>query len=382
MPKPVLVVLDAHYFWTRELFSNCSGEFDVLLLKPRDFRAQKAELGKYCYQHAPKFVSNGVWEQHIPMPPGWLFNFWFISARFIARSIKKFAGNRPITLVYCYPYYASLAKLFPCKSVYYSIDDYNDYWPGREAQTALLEKHCVEMADACVCVSDYRTQLFRGYKQHQPERILHLPHGCHREFMVEAPLLQPLPLKENLQAFNRPVCGYIGALNNRFDFPFLAEVAAKLPDIQFVLGGTEPNPGDGSSQWYTGYKLCVTRDNVHFMGRIPHDQVGKTLQSFDVLLMPYAKCAFNTSACPMKLWDYMGTSRPVVANDAVPEVLLWQHVIHIGTEPAEFAAKIEESLADPSWMAQARLEIARDNTWKNQAERLCSFLPQQGLLAF
>jgi hypothetical protein len=40
------------------------------------------------------------------------------------------------------------------------------------------------------------------------------------------------------------------------------------------------------------------------------------LNSFDVLLMSYSECNFNTNACPAKLWDYLGTLLPIVANTA------------------------------------------------------------------
>lgn len=382
MTRPLLVVLDAHYFWTQELFRNCTSEFDVLLLKPRDFRAQRRERGKLFYQRTPVSIGPGVWEQHLPMPPGWLFHFWFLTSRFLAYGIRKFSGKRQIILAYCYPQYASLTKQLKSKSLYYSIDDYHDYWPGREEETARLEAKCIQSVDAVIAVSAYRTALFQGIRKNEPERIFHLPHGCSTQFMVEVPLAEPLPVQGKTQGIARPICGYIGALNNRFDFAFLAQVATLLPNVQFVLGGDEPKATEGSLLWFEGYSDCNSLANIHFIGRVQHDEVGRTLQSFDVLLMPYAKCGFNTSACPMKLWDYMGTSRPVVANDAVPEVLLWDDVIRIGKTPAEFAEKIQESLKNPEWEAANRLRIARDNTWQKQGGRLCAFIRKSGLTNF
>lgn len=380
MNRPVLVVLDAHYFWTQELFSNCSHEFDVLLLKPRDFRAQRREQGKLLFQWKPKQIASHVWEQHFPMPPGWLFGYWGISSRLLAFFIRKFARKRQLFFAYCYPWYASLAKKLKGKSLYYSIDDYHDYWPGKGAKTNRLEEVAVRSADGVVCVSKFRQELFQRMRPKQPERILHLPHGCSTKFMVDQVLREPLPLAGAVKPFARPVCGYIGALNNRFDFAFLAKVARLMPDVQFVLGGSEPKESEGSEEWFTGVNAARQTTNVHFLGRVPHDQVGFTLQSFDVLLMAYSRCDFNTSACPMKLWDYMGTGRPVVANEAVPEVLLWKSVIRIGRTPAEYAQEIRQSLAFPLWEAERRLEIARENTWENQGRKLVQFLRDQGLL--
>ncbi len=379
--KPVLAVLDAHYFWTRELFTQCREQFDVLLLKPRDFRAQRRELGRWSLQLSAKPLSEGVWEMNLPMPPGWLFGGWGITQRVLAMLIKRFAAGRPLVLASCYPFYLGLEDRLQCPLIYYSIDDYHDYWPRREKQTEELERRIVAKADCCVCVAEYRTKLFQSWiPQGDREKIMHLPHGCSPAFMVEKPLLAPLDLPQNLNNHRRPIGGYVGALNNRFDFAFLSEVATLRPNVTFLLGGDPPKESEGSAEWYQGVQAARQLPNVHFIGRVPHGDIGRHLQSFDVLLMCYSESRFNTSACPMKLWDYMGTSRPVVANAAVPEVLLWESVIRVVLNPEGFAGELDAALVDTAWKASERLAIARENSWKRQGEKLLDFLSIQQVI--
>lgn len=369
-----LVVLDANFYWTEQLFSACSEFADVLLLRPMDFRAFRQHYGSYFIDLKPKLISEGVWEQRICCPPGWLFHYWSLTERFFVSIIRQFQDNHPLIFAFNYPYYHGLAKRLDAYSIYYSIDDYSHYWAGREAQTEQVEKLAIAQASLIICVSDYRANYLKQTCPAQSDRIFQLPHGCTSAFMVDQPLAEPKNLPPELQAYSRPVAGYIGALSDRFDFYYLAQVAAQLPDVTFILGGNLPRVEDGSALWWQGVELARNLPNVHFIDRVAHDRLGEYLQSFDVLLMPYSQCNFNLNACPTKLWDYMGTSRQVVANNVVPEVNLWSDVLLIAENPDDFADKLKFALANRSWKSAERLAIAKSHTWQMQSEKLHKLL--------
>jgi glycosyltransferase involved in cell wall biosynthesis len=377
-----LAVLDANFYWTEQLFSAYREYADILLLRPWDFRAFRRKYGCYFIDWQPQPVGDGVWEQRICCPPGWLFHYWPLTRRFLAYLIRRFQGDSRLIFAFNYPYYYSLARLLTAFSIYYNIDDYRHYWPGREAKTEQVERQAVTQANLTVCVAQYRANHLRQQCPGGADRIIHLPHGCSPDFMVDEPLAQPRPLPTELQAYKRPLAGYIGALNYRFDYDFLAVVARQLPEVTFILGGRPPQPADGSSAWWAGVEAARSLSNIRWIGRVPHQRLGEYLQSFNVLLMPYAHCDFNTNACPMKLWDYMGTSLPIVANEAVPEVTLWRHLVRIAETPDEFAAHIRLAVANPGWQAKERLDIASTHTWRHQARKLNGILQEDRLEAF
>lgn len=375
MSDSKLVVLDANFYWAEQLFSAYSDYADVLLLKPVDFRTFKRRYGRYSAVTNPHRIEAHVWEQRICCPPGWLFHYWPLTQQYFKRVIRKFQGKSSLTLVFSYPYYAALAKALDIYSIYYAIDDYQDYWPGRQTQTFEKEGHAVSVASLTLCTAKHRLHHFQKLYPDYTERMIHIPHGCSSQFLVDDVLKTPKQMPEILKqshSIKRPVAGYIGALNYRFDFGFLAIVAAKLPQITFVLGGKQPLEADGSSDWWKGVERCRALKNILFIGFVSHQLLGAYLQSFDVLMMVYSNCNFNTNACPTKLWDYMGTSLPIVANGAVPEVLLWQGVLHIAPTTQQYESAIREALVNPTWKATERLEIAKANTWKDQARKLHS----------
>jgi glycosyltransferase involved in cell wall biosynthesis len=364
-----LVVLDANAFWTEQLFRHCGRFAEVLLLKPRDFRAHRQFTNTSRSDPAPHPSGERIWERSLSMPPGWMVSLWPWVQRRITGVIRSFTGKEPFTLVLTYPQYRGLIPaLRPALSVYYNLDDYRDNWPGRETQVPVWEGELVELADNTVCISSHRASVLRQQYPAKAGHIHHIPIGCTPEFMAIS-VRGPSP--STLAALPRPLVGYIGALNWRFDYVLLADVAQQLPDVTFALGGTPPVETDGDSAWREGLQRARNLPNVHFLGWVDHARLGEFLNSFDVLFMSYNRCNFNTNACPAKLWDSLGTGKPIVANDANPETLLWREVIHIGETAAAFAEKLRLALlGEPAGLRQRRLAIAQEHTWEMLSHRM------------
>jgi glycosyltransferase involved in cell wall biosynthesis len=364
-----IVVLDANAYWTEQLFRQCGRFADVLLLKPRGFRAHRQLCGTWKSHAKPLQVGERVWEQCLSMPPGWMFGLWPFARHKLQRVIRQFARSEPVTLVLNFPQYRSMIPaLKPALSAYYNFDDYRDNWPKHSGDIPRWEAELVEMAGLTICIADHRAGLLREQHPAKAAKIFHLPLGCTPEFMANSETGDRRP-----ETGDRKVAGYIGALNYRFDFAFLADVAVRLPNVKFVLGGRVREDGDAA--WRAGLERVRTLPNVSFPGWVDHAKLGEQLIGFDVLLMPYARCNFNTNACPAKLWDYLGTGKPIVANDANPETLLWREVVRIGATPEAFAAAIQEVLhGEPALLSARRLQIARDHTWEKLAGRLQTML--------
>lgn len=365
-----LAIVDANAFWTEQLFRQCGRFADVLLLKPRDFRAHRAHSGTIRSDRAPRSVADRVWEQRLSLPPGWMVELWPWSESRLLRALRAFAGDAPLTLVTTYPQYRSLiATLKPALSIYYNLDDYRDNWPRHRARVPGWEGELVEQADLTVCIADHRVKLLRKKHPAKAGCIHHLPLGCTPEFLARR-----IRTETAARGFPPPLCaGYVGALNFRFDFAFVADVAERSPDVTFLLGGSVQEDGDPA--WYAGLERARQQRNVKFIGWVDHKKLGERLAEFDVLLMPYTHCNFNTNACPAKLWDYLGAGKPIVANDANPETLLWREVVRIGPTPEAFAAALREAGAEQDGaMRQRRLEIAHAHTWEQLSHRLETIL--------
>lgn len=364
-----LVVVDANAYWTEQTFRACADEYDVLLVKPREIRAFIRQNGGRWRHPVARPVARNVWELPLAMPPRFTTLLWPLGRRLLLKAIKAVHNRRPDVLVICFPEYLELANLLsPQLLIYYNYDDYGANWPTRAKQIALMESAAVSRSDLTICIARHRAEALADNTPVARDRVLHLPIGVTPKFMADA--LSEAPVPASLAHITRPIVGYVGALNYRFDFPFFAEVAALRPDISFVLGGRIPTSKQGPTDWWRGVQDACRLGNVHFIGWIPHEDLGAHLKAFDILAMFYSHCPFNTSACPAKLWDYLGIGSPIIATSANPETLLWSDLIRIANSPTEFAQEVDSAFCEKRSRAHERIAIAREHTWDDLAAKL------------
>ena len=81
--------------------------------------------------------------------------------------------------------------------------------------------------------------------------------------------------------------------------------------------------------WQRERAAALTLENVHYIGSIPQDEVGKHYWNFAVNWMPYdTRHAFNLASCPTKIMDGLASGRPLLTT-AVPECRLYPDWITI-----------------------------------------------------
>jgi len=367
-----IAVLDANAFWTEQLFRAVGRWAEVLLLHPREIRAMLRTYGRVVGDRSPRAIEARVKSQRLAFFSGWMSWHWRLSEARLSRAVRSFWGHRRGVLVLTYPQYLPLVtRLGPRGLVYYAFDDYAANWPSSARIIGERERRLVEAADVVICISEVRAKQLSALNARASRKVHYIPIGCTPRFMVREPLLEPTPLPAEVSALQRPVAGYIGALNERFDYQLFFEVAQGLSGVNFVLGGAVPQKTRRGEDWYLWARRAMKLPNVHFIGAVNHERIGEFLQSFDVLIMCYADTEFNRSACPAKLWGYLGTSRPIVANNTVPEVCKWAGPVSVVQEAAAFREALIAAIAnDPPYLKEARLRVARQHTWDRLSARV------------
>ncbi len=170
------------------------------------------------------------------------------------------------------------------------------------------------------------------------------------------------------------VIGFVGTMNRWQGIPRFAEVIASVlsrcPGASFLF------VGDGEFRQALE-DFCRERgylDRVVFAGRQPHAKVPVFVAAMDIAVLLDS----NTYGSPMKIFEYWGMGKPVVAP-SVPPVL---EVLRDGEtglliEPgnaAQLADRIVELANDPVLRERlgsaGRAYVQAHHTWRNNAEEI------------
>jgi glycosyltransferase involved in cell wall biosynthesis len=161
--------------------------------------------------------------------------------------------------------------------------------------------------------------------------------------------------------FKKPIVGYFGNIEKRIDYELIREVALKNVDKSFVFAG----PVD--KEYVPDYIYDVS--NIHFIGRIPYQQLPNVLKSFDVAIIPFRRYEDSATVFPMKLFEYLGSGKPLVATDFNLDLKSFTgNLVPYCSSAEEFSGAIQEALNnDTEALRKARIELASQHTWESRA---------------
>ncbi|WP_256013632.1 glycosyltransferase family protein [Desertivirga xinjiangensis] len=173
-----------------------------------------------------------------------------------------------------------------------------------------------------------------------------------------------LAVAEKIAVLPKPVIGYFGNIERRMDFELLKEVTTRNPDKSFAFVG--PLSPEFIPDWF--YQC----PNVHLTGRMPYEEMPSIIKGFDIAMIPFKKDDVSRTIFPLKLFEYLGAGKPVLATDFNPDLEEFtKETVRYCNNADAFIKAMEEELANDSQVRiSRRLQVAGDNTWDN---RLNSF---------
>lgn len=163
----------------------------------------------------------------------------------------------------------------------------------------------------------------------------------------------------------------------------LLDALAQLGGVRGVIvGGYEKEP-DLARLRERAARLGIS-DRVTFTGLVSPSAVAAYLRAARVLVLPNPASAISTRfTSPLKLFEYMAASRPIVACDlpSIREVLRHEEnalLVEPGN-PTALAAGVRRLLEDRALadrLARAAMTDVQDYSWDRRAERLEALLQQ------
>jgi glycosyltransferase involved in cell wall biosynthesis len=170
------------------------------------------------------------------------------------------------------------------------------------------------------------------------------------------------------------VVGFVGTMNRWQGIPRYGEVIdsvlSRQPDASFLF------VGDGEFRQALE-DSCRAKKQLHrvvFAGRQPHAKIPSFVAAMDIAVLLDS----NTYGSPMKIFEYWGMGKPVVAPSVEPVLeVLRDGETGLLIEPgnaAQLADRIVALAGDPALRARlgeaGRAYVRAHHTWRNNAEQI------------
>jgi PEP-CTERM/exosortase A-associated glycosyltransferase len=242
----------------------------------------------------------------------------------------------------------------------------------RYRATRMVETHAVNRADAIAVICEgLRSDLIaRGIN---PAKIMVSPNGVDIAMFGDPPPRDDA-LAAELGLSGAEVVGFIGSF---YDYEGIDDLIAAMPalvaarpNVHLLLVGGGPMEAALKAQ-------AGGSDRVHFIGRVPHEQVERYYSLIDILAYPRKKMRLTELVTPLKPLESMAQGKLVAASDVGGHRELIEDGV-TGTlfapgDPAAIANALARLFADRSdWDVRrrtARAFVERDRNWSSNISR-------------
>ena len=236
--------------------------------------------------------------------------------------------------------------------IVYRAADNHALSQGIPASVMNIEQEIARKADAVLVVHPDSLDRFSATA---PGRTIHMPNGVDLgRFLGE-----PAPPQE-YAALSGPIAVYVGSINYRFDTALLAEVAARRPEVSFVIIG-EP---------VIDVSALSTQANVYLLGARAPEMVPAYLRHADAGLIPFQELPATHNLLSIKIYEYAASGIPTVHATMDLQAASGLPVISATGGVQRFCDALDAALG---WSAVEKAEaraFAAANSWDDRLRRV------------
>lgn len=367
---PILHVIDANSPWVRSLAAGLPEDWSI-----RHYRIYNPLWLPSGIRDVPRigrWVKIGDRSSELYLAtPGWR-RFEKLSALFLNAFLPgRHESPTENVFLFTFPFYSSVAgdlrKRQPASTIAYWAHDafaYYEFAPG------YVEHHENRLVPLCDSRFAMAPLLVEDYARRYPDHPFHLLHDAVSADFITRP---PGPVPRELEAIRqagRPLVGCIGQINRNYDWELLEKAATANPGTQFVFIGNLFEEGEITNR----IRRFFDRGNVHWLGRIEHERLPSFLHAFDICLNPLAISDHNHRRDPLRIYDYLTTSAPIVSTD-LDGVRMHRDHVEIFASQTELISRLG-AMPDPvdDRTLAARRDYIQSQRWENRAAEFIRLL--------
>lgn len=229
--------------------------------------------------------------------------------------------------------------------------------PGISPHAGRIERRLLARADLTFTSSP---ALQQG-KAPFAKRCVMVPNGVDFDTFNQA-VHPETPVPEDIARLPRPIIGFTGHLEERFDLDLWTWLAKARPEWSFVaIGPIAPSRQAEVS--------AVSLPNCHFLGLRPRSSLPGYLKAFDVATIPFVYTEQTRHIYPLKANEYLAAGKPVVMTRFAPLADLEGMVLAVADRHA-FLGALEDSLTPSLRESVARIQCAQSHRWEARCEQM------------
>jgi hypothetical protein len=306
-------------------------------------------------------LPEGPYVEQVVMVPG-LRRFPRLSRAILTRNVRRLVrgDGRNDAVVYIRPLYAAIAEAVRGPLCVYDAHDAFRFYTTWDPQvTQRLEQRMLNRADLVLSVAEALSEDFRKLTR---TPIVTCRMAVSREFIEQ--MAEPLPLPADLAAVPRPIVGCTGFVDSNYDWDLIAALARMLPEVSFVfVGGILKEPPHMRAKM----EIALAIPNVRWLGPKEHEDLPAYLKGFDVCFNPVAVNEHGDRRCPLRLYDFLATDKPILST-GIREASLHEGLVATFKSADEAAALIRRMVQRGYPLdLPARSKHILNNTWEARA---------------
>lgn len=312
--------------------------------QPRLEISRRGERVHVCVPHLPHGIDGEQWNG--------------MQAKLLQELLQGQKVERYVLWHYTPQSMSFSGELTPVARVYDCMDELSNFAGANAPELRRLEQELFKKADL---VFTGGHSLYEA-KRSQHHNVHAFPSSVDVSHFAKALTAQADPADQ--AGIPHPRVGYYGVIDERLDYPLLAELAVQRPDLQLVMVGPfcKVNPDE-----------LPKAANLHYLGPKDYGQLPAYLAGWDVAMMPFARNDATRFISPTKTPEYLAGGRPVVSTSIQDVIRPYQALglVHIADAPSDFARAIDAALGEDAAARRARADAyLKDLSWNSTWQQM------------
>jgi len=254
------------------------------------------------------------------------------------------------------------------------VIEVNSFGAQQYGIVASIEARAFALADVVVCVSEtLREEICTKLGARLADKVVVIPNGVDLD-RFERSGKNERPSLENVNI------GYVGTLKADYGIETIIQGMSLLNEagIKAILHIVGEGPQRRRLE-----QLAQTMSYIKFRGAVSFDRIPEILQTFDMLV--YSTTARNLFQSPIKIYEYMAASRPIIAMRTPAIEQLIQDGVSGILVPLGSAAAVAEAVQRISSlpdrgdiMGKTARQVVEKHSWTARIALLLDALRRRG----